>query len=85
MLKPLTVEETTNYIEHRMQAAGATRTIFAKDALQLTHQLAQGSPRKINRLCDLALVVGCATQRSTIEIEQIQSVHDELVVVSAAA
>ncbi|NOY41839.1 MAG: AAA family ATPase [Planctomycetes bacterium] len=85
MLKPFCAEETTQYIEHRLQVAGATRTIFAPDALQLTHQLTQGIPRKINRLCDLALVVGCAARQPTIDATQIQSVHDELLAVSVAA
>jgi type II secretory pathway predicted ATPase ExeA len=85
MLKPFSAEETAQYVEHRLQVAGATRTIFAPEAWQLVHQLAQGMPRKINRLCDLALLVGCATQQSIIEANQIQSVHDELVTVSVAA
>ncbi len=85
MIKPFSVEETAHYIEQRLQAAGATRTIFSQDALQRTHQLSQGIPRKINRLCDLALIVGRASQQHTIDAPQIQSVQDELVTVSAAA
>lgn len=85
LLRAYTVEETAGYIEHRLQAAGATRSIFSPEAIQLAHQLSQGIPRKINRLCDLALVVGCAAQQHTIEAEQLQSVSDELLTVSAMA
>ncbi len=85
LLKPFTLEETSGYLNHRLQAAGATRGIFSKEAVQLAHQLAQGIPRKLNRLCDLALLVGCAGQHHTIEAEHLQAVSDELVTVSAAA
>ena len=85
MIKPFSHEETNQYIVRRLQAAGATRELFSGGALELVHQLGQGIPRKINRLCDLALVVGCAARQSTIEAEQIQSVFDELVAVNVAA
>jgi len=85
LLKPFTVEETSGYLEHRLQAAGSTRSIFSTAAVQMVHQLSQGIPRKINRLCDLALVVGCATGQPTIEAEQLQSVSDELLMVSSVA
>jgi len=85
LLKPLTLEETSGYLNHRLAAAGATRSIFSPAAVQMAYQLSQGIPRKINRLCDLALVVGCATGQHTIEAEQLQSVSNELLAVSSAA
>ena len=78
-------EQTCQYIEHRLQAAGATREIFTPDGMLLAHQLAGGLPRRINRLCDLALLVGFASNRSEIDAEAIQSVSDELVVLTKAA
>ena len=85
LLKPFATEETSSYIKHRLQAAEATRNIFSPAAIDLVHHLSQGIPRKINRLCDLALVVGCAAGQHTVEPEHVQSVYDELVTVSAAA
>lgn len=85
LLKPLSEEETAGYVQHRLQAAGATRTIFAPEAMNLLHHLTQGVPRQINRLCDLALVVGSAARQSKIDAAQLQSVHDELVTIKAAA
>lgn len=85
LLKQFTEEETRAYVEHRLQAAGATRSIFSPEAIQLAHQLSQGTPRKINRLCDLALVVGCAARQHTIDAKQLQTVSDELLTVSAMA
>ena len=85
LLQPFSVEETAAYINHRLQAAGATREIFAPAALQTAHQITGGIPRQLNRLCDLALVVGFAAREHTIDAAQLHSVNEELVTVSAAA
>ena len=85
LLQPFTAEETAAYINHRLEAAGATREIFATDALRKAHQLTGGIPRRLNRLCDLALVVGYAARQHSIDAEQLQSVSNELVTISAAA
>jgi len=85
LLQPFTAEETAAYINHRLQAAGATREIFAADALQTAYQLSGGIPRQLNRLCDLALVVGFAAHEHTIDAAQLHSVNEELVTISAAA
>jgi len=85
LIKPFTSDETAGYIEHRLRAAGATRNIFSDDALQVAHQLCHGVARRINRLCDLALVVGFAAGRPTIDAGQLQAISDELVSVAAAA
>ena len=81
----LSVEETAGYVEHRLTAAGATREIFKADALAAVHQLTGGTPRRINRLCDLALLVGFANQRHEIDAEELSAIHGELVSVAAAA
>ena len=59
-LPALTADETAAYVEHRLAAAGASREIFSAEALTTVHQLTGGMPRRINRLCDLALLVGYA-------------------------
>lgn len=85
LIKPFSAEESTAYIRHRLEAAGATREIFGEDALQMAHELSGGIPRQINRLCDLALVVAFAARQHTVDAEQLRSVSDELVTLRAAA
>lgn len=82
LLRPLTLEETVSYINHRLNAAGRSEPIFSDDAMETIYQLAGGVPRKINRLCDLALLIGFAEERNSINAEQIESVCDELVQVA---
>ena len=45
------------------------------------HHLSLGVPRRVNRLCDLALLIGFAEERAVIGREQIEAVSDELVAV----
>jgi general secretion pathway protein A len=78
LLRPFLLDETAAYIAHRLQAAGAAREIFERSAIDAAHALAQGVPRRINRLCDLSLLVGYAEERQTIAAEQIESVYEDL-------
>ncbi|HNT35294.1 MAG TPA: AAA family ATPase, partial [bacterium] len=57
-LTPLTEEETREYIQHRIMVAGGQGTIhFDAQALKFISDKTQGIPRKINVLCDRALLV----------------------------
>jgi general secretion pathway protein A len=85
LLPALSSAETAAYIKHRLETAGATREIFAADALKTAHELCGGIPRRINRLCDLALLVGFANGQHAIAGDDLQAVHSELVAVLPAA
>jgi general secretion pathway protein A len=79
MLSRFTAEETTAYIQHRLRSAGAdAEEIFDYPALERVHMLTQGIPRRINRLCDLALMVGYAEDRLRLDTEVIDNVHGDL-------
>lgn len=55
-LSPLTPQETRNYIDHRLNVAGArNRELIAADCYPLIFQQTAGAPRLINVLCDAAL------------------------------
>jgi general secretion pathway protein A len=79
LVRSFTPDETARYVRHRLEAAGATRDIFTPDALEAIHYLAHGTPRQINRLGDLALVVGFADRLPEVAAQQIEAVSDELV------
>lgn len=83
LLKPLELEETMAYVQHRLAVAGAERTIFEPAATEAMHYLAGGAPRQINRLCDLALLVGFAEELTTLGVEQIEAVSRDLAPVAA--
>lgn len=81
LLRPLSADETTSYVTCRLDAAGASRPIFEPAAMQPLYELSGGIPRRINRLCDLALLVGFADESTTITAEQVEAVSQELTAV----
>ncbi len=82
LLRPFSVDETAAYVNFRLQAAGAKQPIFEPAAMETLHSLTRGLARQINRLCDLALLVGFAEERQTIGAEQLDAVAEELVTVT---
>lgn len=79
MLNRFLPEETVGYIQHRIRTAGGnSQALFDEPALDRIHQLSQGIPRRINRLCDLALMVGFAEERHVISSSVIDSVYGDL-------
>ncbi len=60
-LKPLSREETQQYVRHRLRVAGASGDIFTPAALREVHRVSSGVPRVINVCCDRALL-GAYTQ-----------------------
>jgi general secretion pathway protein A len=60
-LDPLSADETTAYVRHRLRVAGATTDIFTPHALTEVYRLSGGVPRVINVIADRALL-GAYTQ-----------------------
>jgi general secretion pathway protein A len=81
LLRPLTQTETFAYVQHRLSVAGASRPIFDDEALETVHRLSLGVPRRINRLADLALLIGYAEELNEIGAPHIEAVAEELVTV----
>jgi len=81
LLRPFTARETAEYVNHRLRTAGADRAIFEPEAIGTLHQLSHGVPRRINRLCDLALLIGYAEECRTIDASRLEAVSRELVAV----
>jgi len=82
LLRTFTLEETVSYVNHRLTAAGAESEIFTHDALNVLHHLTHGNPRRINRLCDLALLIGFAEEQSMITPAQLEAVSNELITIA---
>lgn len=77
-LRPLSQDETADYIASRLTAAGCDREPFAPDAITTIHTLAGGLPRAIHRLCDLSLLVGYADGLDPIRGSHVHDVAIEL-------
>jgi general secretion pathway protein A len=79
-LTPLTPEETTLYIRHRLRVAGynSDMPLFTKDALAIIAESSEGIPRNINNLCFNALSLGCALQQKPIDRDVLRQVVADL-------
>lgn len=76
-LPALDLATMTDYVQHRLEVAGASERIFDKEALEAIHELTDGVPRLVNRLCDLALVYACAKDNRSVTRETLQQILDD--------
>ena len=79
-LKPLTPDEISQYIAHRLKVAGysSMMPLFTKDALTLIALWSEGIPRNVNNLCFNAMSLGCALQQKPIDRDVLRQVIADL-------
>jgi general secretion pathway protein A len=78
-LDGLTPPETDLYIRHRMEVAGLERPFpFEAKAVQRIHGLARGVPRRINLLCDRALLGAFATSSASVDRKTVEQAAEEV-------
>ena len=72
-------EEIKEYIGHRLKmAGGASGKIFDQDAVDLIYHESKGVPRKINRICKLALDQGYSLDAPRIGKEIVTGIVNDL-------
>jgi general secretion pathway protein A len=59
--------------------AGRTTPIFTEDAIKLIFDFTRGTPREINNLCDVALLVGYTKRAGEIGDRLIAEVIKDMV------
>jgi general secretion pathway protein A len=77
-LPPLTLTSTKEYINYRLEQAGATGKVFSDEAHKLIYDFTSGTPRLINVICDNALLEGALLKKKIIEESVIKRVGEEL-------
>ncbi len=78
LLRPFNEAETAAYVMHRLRVAGCDRAVFDSEALGTLHRLSGGIARRINRLCDLALLIGFAEEQESISAAHLEAISEEL-------
>ena len=77
-LPPLSVEEVDRYIQRRLTAAGAEDVeLFEPEAVALIHEATGGVPRRINQLCETALMVAHGAGDRRVDRHIITTVAEE--------
>jgi type II secretory pathway predicted ATPase ExeA len=79
-LRPLTVEDTKQYIEHRLQVAGyeSEQPLFTSAAVDLIARHSEGIPRNINNLCFNSMSIGAALKKKKIDADIVREVIADL-------
>ena len=77
-LKAFSEEDAKDYINHRLKVAGCNKEIFAEEAIRRIYQYTQGIPRRINTVCDNALLEGYLFKANLIDSETIKAVAVDL-------
>ena len=74
-LRPLTPEETLQYIEFRLHQVGSSiKNVFTREAAELICRRSKGILSNINRICYLTLSLGYALSRRKIGLEEVKAV-----------
>jgi general secretion pathway protein A len=77
-LNPLSREECSAYVRHRLRVAGATTDIFSPAALGAVYRLSAGVPRVINVICDRALLGAYSLDRHRVTPALVRSAATEV-------
>lgn len=77
-VEPLSLQETSEYIKHRLTICGASNTgIFGGDSIEALQLHAEGIPRVINLLCEHALLRAYSKKSIVVTAEMITSIAAE--------
>ena len=77
-LEPLTRDETSQYIEHRLKVAGAIGEVFDTAAKREVYKLSSGVPRLINVICDRAMLGAYAAESRRVTRRVTRRAADEV-------
>ncbi len=79
-ISALSEEESRAFIEHRVKLASSSKplVLFTKSALNLIIQQAQGIPRRLNILCDNALITGFGRQIKPVSLNVVKEVIKDI-------
>ena len=73
-IEPLTFEESSQYIRERLRFAGNDGlAVFTPEAVQLICSASEGSPRRLNQLCDHSLLLAFAEEECPVDESLVRS------------
>jgi len=67
-------EDSATYISYRQKKAGREKNAFTVEAMERIHENTGGVARKINNLCDLALLVGFSKGETMIDVNNVEAI-----------
>ncbi len=85
LIGPLSESESASYVLGKLERAGASEPLFDAKALAALHREADGLPRRLNRLADLALLVAYAREEERPNADTVAMAVREFLVDPMAA
>jgi len=82
---PLDFDETAEYIRQSLKTAGAEKDIFSADALRSIGDFSGGFLRRINIICDHAMLLGYLQGKKTVTIDMVRQCAEDLCLPDAMA
>ena len=76
-IKPFETADVQGYIQHRLKVAGRETPLFTADACAKIAEASQGTPRRINILCNTALVYGFAAESELIDLALVEEMLND--------
>jgi len=78
-INPLTEEESTKYIDHRLKLVKSrSREVFTPAAISMIVRHARGFPRVINILCDNAFMIGYGLSKTRVDEDMVRQAIKDL-------
>ena len=78
-LTPLSRNDTSSYIQHRLEVAGSQgREIFQPDTFAMIYRYTGGIPRLVNTLCDTSMMAAFAQDRDIVTVADVTAAVEEM-------
>ena len=77
-LKPLTREETKEYIKTRLKLSGQDKMIYTEAALNALYNISKGNIRILNNIIKTTLIVGYQQKKEMIDEEIVRMAKEEV-------
>jgi len=78
-ISPLTIEETSEYIFHRLEVAGNKNAVkFAGTSIEIIYQYTKGIPRLVNIMCDFLLLTAFVEETKEIDPAMVRDIVQDL-------
>ena len=78
-LNSLDLEDSVNYLRHRLKMGGhPTGDLFPRDAVERAYQVSLGVPRELNRIAKLALEYAWVKEFSDVNLNAVEAVVRDL-------
>jgi len=75
-LAPVCLDDSAEYLRHRLRLAGCDRELFPRDAVALLHEASEGAHRELDRLALLCLRDAARLKRKLVDGELVRGVLD---------